>query len=92
MIAGKDFPSGFEKDNFMERRSIGNRYDPESLISGEEISKGFTYTNSRRNWANQKHYQNATDGLMTIEEILRTAPRVFLPIAAIYSRSNERVR
>ena len=100
MIAGRDFPSAFEKDNFVERRSIGNRYDPESLITQAEIDAGFTYKNSRRNWANEKHYQSATDGYMTIDEILRTAPRVFVtePMTGSwatklpYSRANERTR
>ena len=39
MFAGIDFASGFEKDNFAIRRTYGNWYDPESLITGAESCK-----------------------------------------------------
>ena len=77
MKVSKDFPSRFLQDNFVQRRSVGNLYDPESLISGAEISKGMTYTNSSRNWANEFCYQMATEGTLTVAEILNFAPRTF---------------
>lgn len=76
MFAGIDFASKFEKDNFAIRRTYGNWYDPESLITGAEIAKGLTYTNSKRQWENQSYYLLAVEGYLTIEEILHIAPRV----------------
>ena len=90
MFAGKDFPSLFEKDNFVQRRTIGNLFDPESLISGKEIARGMAYTNSKRLWANESAYIAAAEGTVSIEEILRYAPRVF--VCARYARSDERVK
>lgn len=79
MICGIDFPSFFDKDNFTLRRTTGhNMHDPESFITGAELEKGFTYTNSRRNWANYRHYVAAVAGMLTPEEIAKTAPRVCL--------------
>ena len=77
MKVGKDFPSRFEKDNFVQRRTVGNLYDPESLISGAEIARGMTYKNSSRNWANEFCYHGATEGILTVDEILNFAPRTF---------------
>jgi hypothetical protein len=77
MIVGKDFPDLFAKDNFTLRRTTGhNMHDPESFITGAEISKGFTYTNSRRNWSDHSHYLQAVVGDISPEQIASTAPRV----------------
>lgn len=78
MFAGKDFPSMFEGDNFTQRRTTGhNWYDPECLISGREVSQGYTYLNSGRWWTDQNHYIRAVSQELTPEEILNTAPRRF---------------
>lgn len=79
MFAGIDFPSRFDKDNFTSRRTTGhNMYDPESLIDGDEINHGMTYTNSKRNWRDEKHYLDAVLGNISVEEILNFAPRKFI--------------
>jgi hypothetical protein len=76
MFAGIDFPSRFEKDNFVSRRTTGhNMLDPESLISGAEIQQGLAYDNSKRNWESEEHYMSAVLGNISTDEILRTAPR-----------------
>jgi hypothetical protein len=82
MKAGIDFPSFFDEDLFSLRHSgtafaAGNPYDPESLISGAEVEQGFTYSNSRREWADETAYQRAVRGDMPTAEILATAPRQF---------------
>jgi hypothetical protein len=82
MFAGIDFQSKFEKDNFAIRRSRGNWYDPESLITGAEIARGLTYTNSKRYWENQSYYLLAVEGYLTIEEIIRIAPRELVNTSA----------
>ncbi len=77
MFVGIDFPSLFDKDNFTLRRTTGhNMHDPESFITGKEIAEGYTYLNSRRNWANENHYLAAVVGFLTPEEIAKTAPRI----------------
>ena len=79
MIAGIDFPSRFNRDNFTSRRTTGhNMYDPECLMSGAEDRAGYTYTNSARDWDNEAHYLRAVLQEITPEEILFEAPRVFL--------------
>lgn len=79
MIAGVDFPSLFQKDNFTLRRTTGhNMYDPESLISGAEIDAGMTYMNSARDWKNLEDYIAAVSGQWTTDEILARAPRKIL--------------
>ncbi len=78
-IVGVDFPSRFNSDNFTSRRTTGhNMPDPESLISGAEISRGMTYRNSRRNWRDESHYLAAVSGELTTEQILEQAPRVLV--------------
>lgn len=52
-------------------------YDPDSLITGAELAKGFTFANSKRSWTNHEDYLAATRGEMTTEEILTKAPRIF---------------
>lgn len=81
MIAGKDFPSFFENDLFALRRSgtafaAGNPYDPESLLTGEEMAEGLDYDNSRRDWPNEDFYKLAVAGGMDTKSILQYAPRV----------------
>jgi hypothetical protein len=58
-----------------------NTFDPESLLSGEEIARGCSYTNSRRRWSNLEQYEKACSGEFTGEHILRIAPRVICPAA-----------
>ena len=78
-FAGIDFPSLFGKDNFTLRRTTGhNMFDPESLISGEEIKNDMTFSNSKRAWDNEAHYLSAVTGELNTTDILKTAPRVFL--------------
>jgi len=80
MFAGVGFADKFTNDNFNIRRSMGNWYDPESLISGKEIARGMTYKNSKRNWVAEFHYLEAVEGRMSVEDILATAPREFTPM------------
>jgi len=78
MFVGIDFPSFFDADNFTTRRTTGhNMYDPESLITGAEVEKGFTYTNSKRNFRDYNHYVAAVIGDLTPEQIAEQAPRRF---------------
>jgi hypothetical protein len=78
-FAGIDFPSLFDKDNFTLRRTTGhNMFDPESLISDEEIAHGMDFKNSKRAWRHEAHYIDAVTGTINTTEVLRTAPRVFL--------------
>ena len=80
-FTGTDFPSKFDHDNFVSRRTTGhNMFDPESLISGKEIAEGLTYRNSTRSWWNQEHYLSAVQGDFTTEQILEFAPRVLRPL------------
>jgi len=51
-------------------------YDPESLITGEEIARGFTYDNSTRNYAGPYSYKQATRGVWTPEQVAEQFPRV----------------
>ncbi len=79
MIAGKDFPSPFEKDLFTERRSgtcytSGNPFDPESLLTGAEMAAGLDY-GDKRSWPNEALYRAAIGGQLTTDEIARIAPR-----------------
>lgn len=77
MLAGVHFGSLFDKDNFTLRRTTGhNMVDPESLISGAEIARGMTYTNSKRNWRDEAHYISAVTGAIDTDTVLSTAPRV----------------
>ena len=79
MIAGRDFPSLFEKDNFKSRRTTGhNMLDPESLITGAEIEAGFTYANSARDWLSPIDYYRACHGRIPVDQILILAPRIFI--------------
>lgn len=52
------------------------RYDPESFLTGAEIDAGFTYDNSRRRWSTAALYDAACRGELTLEDIVRLAPRV----------------
>ena len=68
----------FDRDNFAFRRTTGhNMYDPNSLMSGSEAEKGFTYTNSTRVFPDVGTELMAVDGRLTTEEILLVGPRVF---------------
>jgi hypothetical protein len=91
MRVGKEIKSRFLKDNSVQRRSVGNLHDPESLISGKEIAQGMTYRNSSRDWPSEDHYIMATEGDYTPDQILVLAPRKF-NVGAIYAPMNERVK
>lgn len=67
----------FAKDNFASRRTTGhNLYDPESLITGREVSLGLTYSNSHRDHLNEEHFIAAVDGTLNPTDIAYIAPRV----------------
>ena len=80
MRVGIDFPSLFDSDNFTIRRAsqigAGNWYDPESLITGTEIARGLTPSNSTRSWQSEQHYHRAVSQELTPEQIALTAPRI----------------
>lgn len=79
MIAGIDFPSMFSRDNFTLRRTSGhNMYDPESLLTGEEMAQGMTYTNTARDWPDEETYHKAWAGEIPTPELLKIAPRVWI--------------
>lgn len=76
MIAGIDFPSLFDGDNFTSRRTTGhNLYDPESLLTGAEAYAGCDYGNSFRNWSSEDVYLSACEGKIPVDEIPDVAPR-----------------
>jgi hypothetical protein len=56
-------------------------WDPDSLLTGAEGQAGFTYTNSRRIWPDEKTFRRAIAGELSSAEILRLAPRQFIDIA-----------
>jgi hypothetical protein len=78
-----DITKHFEGDNFSERRAsivgAGNAYDPDSLLTGDEVAKGMTYDNSYRDYPSQSEYDRIITGQVPTEEILRIAPRRFKP-------------
>lgn len=76
MEVGKDFPSLFKEQNLSFDRAGIALYNPESLISGKELSEGLNYKNSYRNWASIEDYELAVTGRMSTEDILEKAPRV----------------
>ena len=77
MIVGRDFPDLFENDNFTSRRTTGhNLFNPEAFITGQELASGLTFANSQRNWTSQGMYEAACRGYLSLEDILRYAPRV----------------
>lgn len=91
MIAGKDFPDAFTSDTFSQRRnhgSVGNAYNPESLITYGEIAAGMTYLNSRRDWPTRAAYDLAVQGLLSVEDIIRFAPRVLIDNPPVPARSD----
>lgn len=67
------------KDGLPSRRantaSSGNAYDPESLITGDEISRGLTY-HDKRQWPSKAALRNAIAGNTPVELIPIIAPRV----------------
>jgi hypothetical protein len=69
----------FDQDNFAARRAsqggAGVAYDPESLLSGEEIEAGLDYGDLRI-WPNEETRQLAHQGELPTEVILAIAPRV----------------
>lgn len=78
MFVSVHFPSAFELDDFSGRRTTGhNLYDPESLLTGGEISHGYTYANSTRDYISASHYLHCIDGTLSPDEIALGAPRVF---------------
>lgn len=72
--------SGFESDNFVERRtggaeSYGNAYDPESLLTGAEVAAGLGYADHRL-WPSESQYRKAVAGRTAPEDIEGIAPRI----------------
>lgn len=70
----------FDTDNFSERRAnsigAGNAFDPESLITGYEIERGFTFTNSHRDYPGQHTYDAIVRGEVPMAIVHLVAPRV----------------
>ena len=71
--------TGFESDNFTERRtggaeSFGNAYDPESLLTGAESAAGLTY-DDHRVWPSERLYRDAVAGRISVDDIPSIAPR-----------------
>jgi hypothetical protein len=70
----------FDSDNFAQRRAsqkgAGVAYDPESLITGEEVAAGLTY-HDKRDWfcLGERNRQAAHQGLITPEDVALAAPR-----------------
>ena len=70
--------ANFEGDNFTSRRTTGhNLFDPESLITGEEEAKGFTYLNSRRQYPSDEVREQICRGDIPASEVPTIAPRAF---------------
>lgn len=68
----------FETDNFTTRRTTGhNMLDPESLITGDELARGFTYQNSHRDYPGQATYDAIVSGDVSVTLVPLVAPRVF---------------
>lgn len=71
-------PIDFTRDQFALRRSnvgSGNPYDPNSLITGAEIQRGFTYLNSTRRYISPGFRTSAQLGHESTDAILVLAPR-----------------
>lgn len=71
----------FDQDNFAQRRASQNgagvAYDPNSLLTGYEISEGFSYENSFRSFETHRLKQQAVAGELTTEEVLTVGARCF---------------
>lgn len=69
----------FAMDNFAARRAsqsgAGVAYDPESLLTGEEIAQGLDY-DCPRVWRFARHREAAIRGEIAVGDIPRLAPRV----------------
>jgi hypothetical protein len=69
----------FGGDNFATRRTTGhNMYDPDSLLTGAEIARGFDYTDPRV-YESQELYDRMVSGAIPVESIPALAPRVHVP-------------
>ncbi len=55
-----------------------NPYDPESLLTGEEIRQGLGHMDQRE-WPDLATYRRAVEGDLTIVEIAELAPRMHRP-------------
>ncbi len=65
----------FESDNIASRRVTGRKlYDPSALLTTDEIAAGLGYEHPRV-WPSYEHYLDATEGLITVDEIPEVAPR-----------------
>lgn len=68
----------FAQDNFSIRRTTGhNMFDPDSLITGAELARGFTYANSHRDYPGQHTYDAIVAGDVPLAIVPDVAPRVF---------------
>ena len=71
-------PTSFDKDNFTSRQTTGhNLFDPESLITGKEAEKGFTYDNSERNYPSSEVREAIIRGDIAQADVPMIAPRQF---------------
>lgn len=67
----------FSTDNYALRHATGhNMYDPECLITGREIARGFTYTNSHRDIVGPATYNLICGGELKTRTVLNMAPRL----------------
>lgn len=76
----------FNQDQFALRRSntgAGNPYDYNSLLTGAEVSLGFDYDNSHREFADPNDEVLASHGHLTTANILLLGPRVFNVVATV---------
>jgi intein/homing endonuclease/GGDEF domain-containing protein len=77
LIEGRDFDGFFATDNYDLRHATGhNMLDPESVITGREISHGMTYANSQRQYPDIETYVKAASGTLGAGELQKIAPRV----------------
>lgn len=77
IVEGRDFDGFFASDNYDLRHATGhNMLDPESVITGNEISQGMSYANSRRQYPDIETYVKAASGDLGAGELSKTAPRV----------------
>jgi len=67
----------FKEDNF--RRTTGhNMYDPESLITGKELTEGLDYDNSSRDYPSQDIYDKIVTGEIPAKLVPAIAPRILI--------------
>ena len=63
-------------------------YDPDCLLTGEEMVQGYSYKNSKREYPNEDTRLAALRGEISPTELVKVAPRKF--INPIYAHTDER--